>query len=121
LRNADSQTLATVNETVRDAQKLVRRLDTETVPAANQVLADLRPLVADAQKAVGSARGALEKAEATLGTVDGALDGGSALGYQIKTTLQELTAAARAFRNLSSYLERYPDSVIFGKSGKQGD
>jgi paraquat-inducible protein B len=121
LRNADSQTLAAVNETVRDAQKLVRRLDAETVPAANQVLADLRPLLADAQKAVGSARGALEKAETTLGAVDGTLDGGSALGHQLKTTLQELSAAARAFRDLSSYLERHPNSIIFGKNGKQGD
>jgi paraquat-inducible protein B len=117
VRRADKQTLTAVNETLRDTQQLVRRLHAETVPAANQVLTDLRPLVADVQKAVGRARVALEKAETTLVSVDGALEENSPLGYQIKTTLADVSAAARAFRSLSSYLERYPDAVIFGKNG----
>jgi phospholipid/cholesterol/gamma-HCH transport system substrate-binding protein len=121
LARADKQTLTALNETLKDTQQLVRRLEAETVPAANQVLADLRPLVADVRKAASSAGSALERAETTLASVDGTLDGDSPLGNQLKMTLQELTAASRAFRTLSNYLERHPNSVIFGKSGKQGD
>jgi len=120
LKRADGQTLVAVNETLKDVQQLARRLDAETVPAANQVLTDLRPLVGELQKAVGTARAALERAQATLASVDGAVDGGSPLGYQLRTTLQEVSAAARSFRSLSSYLERYPDAVIFGKNGGRG-
>jgi ABC-type sugar transport system ATPase subunit len=118
VRRVDRQTVPAVNETLQDTQQLVRRVHTETLPAANQVLTDLRPLVADVRQAVGRARVALEQAETTLVSVDGALEENSPLGYQIKTTLADVSAAARAFRSLSSYLERYPDAVIFGKNGK---
>jgi paraquat-inducible protein B len=71
--------------------------------------------VADVQKTVGSARGALERAESMLVSFDGAMADDSPLGWQINTTLQEVSALARAFRKLTDYLERYPDSMIFGK------
>lgn len=115
VRKLDGQTVNHVNETLVDARQLVRRLDGEMVPAAQQVLADLRPLVADVQKTVGSARGALERAESMLVSFDGAMADDSPLGWQINTTLQEVSALARAFRKLTDYLERYPDSMIFGK------
>ncbi len=115
VKRVDSQTITALNETLRDTQQLVRRVDAETVPAATQVLADLRPLVEEIGKAVAVARGALEQAEATLTTVDGALDERSSLRYEIRVTLQEVAAAARAFRVLSGYLERNPNAIIFGK------
>jgi len=118
VRRVDAQTVTAVNETLRDAQRLVQRVDTETVPAMNQFLADLRPLVEEVEKTAGTARGALERAETTLATADGVLGERSPLQYQLRATLQELAAAARAFRLLSSYLERHPDSVIFGKPVK---
>jgi paraquat-inducible protein B len=118
VRHVDGQTVTEVNETLKGAQRLVRRLDDETVPAANQVLADLRPLVDEMRGAAVVARGALEQAEATLVTVDGALEERSPLRNDIRVTLREISAAARAFRVLSSYLERNPDSVIFGKNGR---
>ena len=118
VRNVDGQTVTEVNETLKGARQLVRRLDDETVPAANQVLADLRPLVEEIRGTVGVARGALEQAEATLVTVDGALEERSPLRHDIRVTLREISAAARAFRVLSTYLERNPVSVIFGKNGR---
>jgi paraquat-inducible protein B len=120
VRRVDKQTVPALNGTLQDTQQLVRRVHAETLPAANQVLTDLRPLVADVRQAVGRARVVLERAETTLVSVDGALEENSPLGYQIKTTLADVSAAARAFRNLSSYLERYPDAVIFGKNGGRG-
>ena len=121
VRRLDDQTVTAVNGVLGDVQQLVRRLDAETIPAANQLLTDARPLVAEVQKTVGKARSALERAEMTLASVEGTVDGGSPLGYQIRTTLYDVSSAARAFRGLSSYLERYPDAVIFGKNGGRGD
>jgi paraquat-inducible protein B len=119
-RRVDGQTVPAVNETLGDAQRLVRRVDAETVPAVGQVLAELQPLVGDVIRTAGAARGALERAEATLNSVDGLLEERSSLRYQLRVTLQELAAAARAFRTLSSYLERRPEAVLFGKAGRGG-
>jgi paraquat-inducible protein B len=38
--------------------------------------------------------------------------------YHINTTLQEVSAAARSFRVLADYLDRHPEALLFGKSGK---
>jgi phospholipid/cholesterol/gamma-HCH transport system substrate-binding protein len=108
-----------VGKTAGATRELVRRVDTETVPAVSQLLADLGPLVQEIERTAGAARGALEKAETTLASVDGVLEEQSPLRYQLRVTLQELAAAARAFRTLSSYLERRPESVLFGK-GRRG-
>jgi paraquat-inducible protein B len=114
----DSQTVTAVNETVRDAQQLVRHVDATTVPAMNQVLADLRPLVAETERTAGAARGALEQAQKALLNAENVMEDRSPLQYQLRLTLQEVAAAARAFRALSSYLERHPDALLFGKDGK---
>jgi hypothetical protein len=39
--------------------------------------------------------------------------------YQLSVTLDELAGAARAIRLLADYIERNPNSVVFGRS--QGD
>jgi paraquat-inducible protein B len=118
VQRVDSQTVTALNDTLRDAQKLVQNVDAQTMPAVNQFIGELRPLIAEFEKTAGTARGALERAETTLATVDGVVGDRSPLQYQLRLTLQELAAAARAFRMLSTYLERNPDSVIFGKPAR---
>jgi paraquat-inducible protein B len=118
VRNLDGKTVTEVNDTLKAARQLVQRVDDETVPAANQILADLRPLVEEMRGAATVARGALEQAEATLATVDGAMEERSPLRHEVRVTLREVAGAARAFRVLSNYLERNPDSVIFGKNSR---
>ena len=118
VRNLDDKTVAELNDTLVAARQLVQRVDGETVPAANQLLTDLRPLVEDLRGAAVVARSALEQAEVTLATVDGALEEGSPLRHEVRVTLRELAGAARSFRVLSNYLERNPSSVIFGKNSR---
>ena len=120
VRRLDSQTVTAVNETVRDAQQVLRHVDAQTVPAVNQVLADLRPLVEEVGKTAGAARRALEQAQKALVSAESVMEDGSPLQYQMRLTLQEVAAAARAFSALSRYLERHPDAVLFGKDGKGG-
>ena len=80
-----------------------------------QTLGDLRPLVSRLEAAADSARAALDKSQAVLADADTALNPDWGLGYQLSQTLRELSDAARSFRALTSYLERHPDAVLFGR------
>lgn len=117
-QHVDSQTVPAMTGAFRDAGQLARRLDAETVPAVTQVVTDVRPLVEEFVKTVEAARAALEQAQTTLATAQEAVDDRSPLQFQIQTTLQEVSGAARAIRTLSNYLERHPEAVLFGKGGK---
>ena len=39
------------------------------------------------------------------------------VGYELVKTLRELSEAARSLRDLTDYLERHPNAVIFGRKG----
>ena len=98
-------------DTVPAATQVLRQLDKETVPAATQLLARVQQLAANFEKTSDAGRLVLEQ-------VNSSLDDGSPLRYQLDLTLRELTSASRSFRMLASSLEQNPDSVIFGKRGK---
>jgi paraquat-inducible protein B len=117
-RRIDAETVPAANRLLSDAQQVARRLEAETVPAATQVLTDLRPLLGETAKTVEAARAALEQAQQTLATSQEAVEERSPLQFQIRTTLQDVSGAARAIRSLSNYLERHPEAVLFGKDGK---
>ena len=117
-RRVEAETVPAANQLLGDAQQLARRLEAETVPAATRVLTDLRPLLGETVKTVEAARAALEQAQKTLATSQEVVEERSPLQFQIRTTLQEVSGAARAVRNLSDYLERHPEAVLFGKGGK---
>jgi paraquat-inducible protein B len=117
-RRIEGETVPAANQLLGDAQQVARRLEAETVPAATQVLTDLRPLLGQTVKTVEAARATLEQAQQTLAISQEAVEEGSPLQFQIRTTLQEVSGAARAIRSLSNYLERHPEAVLFGKEGK---
>jgi len=89
-------TMANLNRTTADLQKLVKNLDASTVPAANATL---------------------EQAKKTLIKVDRLLNAESPTGHELKRALGELADAARNISILVDYLERHPDSLVFGKDG----
>ncbi len=117
-QHVDSQTVPAATGAFRDAGQLARRIDSETVPSVTQVLTDVRPLVGQLVKTVEAAGAALEQAQRTLATAQDAVEERSPLQFQIQSTLQEVSGAARAIRTLSNYLERHPEAVLFGKGGK---
>ena len=86
--------MAHLNKTTEDLQKLVQNLDASVVPAANATL---------------------EQTHKTLIKVDRLLSAESPTGHELKRALGELADAARNISILVDYLERHPDSLVFGK------
>ena len=119
------KTLATLNQnlepilreskaTVTSANALVQ----DSRSMVNDVHRDVRPVLAGAEKSMAAATTALDTANATLQkaqsaivTVEGAVGPDSALNE----TLLALKNAARSVKNLTDYLERHPESLVFGK------
>lgn len=109
LRSAETA-LADVPKLVNDVRGLVAKADPQIEP----LLASLRKASESAQGTLDQARVTLDQARVTLGGVDGVLGQDSAIGYELVQTLRELRETARALRSLADYLERVPDSVVYG-------
>lgn len=90
-----------------------------TLEEARGAVADARTLVGNVDSKVDpfadSAITALDQAERALVSVDAAIKPGSAVSYQLSVTLQELADAARSIRVLAEYLDRNPNSIVFGR------
>jgi paraquat-inducible protein B len=94
--------LVTLNQTLADADKLVKRFNTDLVP--------------ETKGAIVEARRALEAAERTFSSADKVFLGPDApVQQEFRDALQELASAARALRVLVDFLERHPDSLLKGK------
>lgn len=102
-----STTMGNVSKLTQDASKLTQNVDGR-VP-------EIMTSFTDAAK---SAQKALAQAQQTLGSVNGAVEPNSPVRYELVKALGELTEAARALRALADYLDRYPNSVVFGRSDK---
>ncbi|RKE39457.1 paraquat-inducible protein B [Paraburkholderia sp. BL23I1N1] len=85
-------------QTLADADTLLRRLDTEVAPQARDALA--------------AARTALDSANS-------ALQPDSGLQQGVGDAMSELARTAAAFRTLADYLERHPEALIRGKPEDQ--
>src|SRR5262249_35560078 len=108
-----------------DLKAAVAHLD-DAVKGAHSAISEARATLADARKLVGdadarvdpvfdSAAAALDQARATLATVEGAVEPGADVRHQLTRSLTELAEAARAIRELADYLERNPNSIVFGR------
>lgn len=88
------KTMANLSETTASLEKLMQKLDANVAPAATDTL---------------------KQTQTTLIKVDRLLNADSPTGHELKRALAELADAARNISILMDYLERHPDSVIFGK------
>ena len=94
--------LGTLNQTLKDADTLVNRVDAQWVPEGTKTLEDLRRAIADADRVV-------KNADTTLFSKD------APAPQDLRDMLQEITRAARSVRVLVDYLERHPDTLLRGK------
>jgi paraquat-inducible protein B len=95
--------IASLNQTLKDADTLVKRIDTQLVPEGTRTLEDLRRAIATA--------------DSVLKNTDTAFYGKDSPAPQdLRDTLQEVTRAARSVRVLVDYLERHPEMLIRGKT-----
>jgi paraquat-inducible protein B len=97
--------LVSLDQTLKDASKAVNRIDTDVTPGLKTTLDDL-------QGTIGVVDRVLKNTDATLVGKDAPAQ------QELRDALQEITRAARSLRVLADYLERHPDSVIWGKSEK---
>jgi paraquat-inducible protein B len=86
--------LQSLDVTLKDADKLVKRMNAEVVPEVRMTL---------------------EEARKTLGAAKQTLSADAPLQQDLRETLRELARTAQSLRVLTDYLERHPESLIRGK------
>ena len=118
--------LAGVSMTLQDASKAVNRIDTDVTPelkttlqAASLALGTVDGMLKnEVNTTLEELRRALATADGVLKSTDAALLGKDAPGQlELREALQEVTRAARSLRGLTDFLERHPESLIWGKNG----
>jgi paraquat-inducible protein B len=85
-----------LNETLKNADKLFKQLDTQVAPEA---------------------RDTLSAAKQTFATAEATLQQDSPLQSDVRGALKELTRTLQSLNALSDYLERHPESLLQGKPG----
>jgi paraquat-inducible protein B len=144
LQRVDAQTaqvVARLNDTldaatalIRDSQQLVRRVDTQVLPMSTGIqktLDSVRTTLQDSQQLLRHVDGRVTpmaenlmetstRLRATITRVQQVVDGDVVRILQdTNKTLQEFSGTARSMRLLADYLERNPDSLIYGKAGNR--
>jgi paraquat-inducible protein B len=139
--NHTEQLTARLNDTleaatilIRDSQQLVRRVDTQVLPISTGIqktLDTLRTTLQDSQQLLRHVDGRVTpmadnlmetstRLRATITRVQQVVDGDVVRILQdTNKTLQEFSGTARSLRLLADYLERNPDSLIYGKAGNR--
>jgi paraquat-inducible protein B len=105
--NLDSRlgpVLDSVEQTVQTAGGLMRNLDGQ-----------ITPLSGTFQDTAQAATSTIEHAEQTLDRMDAILSQDSQVVYQLNSTLNELSAAARSIKTWADYMERHPEALLRGK------
>jgi paraquat-inducible protein B len=111
-----------LKETLGDARKLVKRVDRQVDPLANearQTFKDIGTLARNLNSRVGEVATSLEK---TLTAARGVISPDSPLVVELEDTLKKISAMSQSIRELADYLEQHPESLIRGKKkpgGKQ--
>jgi paraquat-inducible protein B len=125
-----TESLRTLKTTLADVQQMARNMDKQVEVAVasftttmgnvskltQNVDGRVPEMLTSITEATKAAQKTLEQAQQTLGSVNGAIEPNSPVRYEMVKALRELTEAARALRVLADYLDRYPNSVIFGRS-----
>jgi paraquat-inducible protein B len=82
-------------------------------------LKNLNPAVGELKPTLEQAKGALANLQKSTAELNQLLKPDSALRYQLDSSLSEISAAAASIQQLSDFLQRHPNSILFGrKPGK---
>jgi len=109
VRAGIDQTLAEARAGIGDARKLIANIDEQTTPLMSRI-----------QKATESAQIALEQADTTLKSIEGLVDEGTKLRYEVSAALREVGAASRSVRVLADFIEQHPDAILRGRAVQNG-
>jgi paraquat-inducible protein B len=123
---------AALTQTLKETEKLVANMNRELVPLLSNVNGtvsdtrtlvqgfsrDMRPVLISTEKTLGTATKALDTATGILRESKHALGSVEALAAPdapLWQSLEALRDAAQSTKDLTDYLERHPDSIIYGK------
>jgi len=93
-----------LDETVREARSAVRKIDGQIGTLGESI-----------QRTIESADATLTLAQKAVENIEGGVGEDSTLVYQLNKSLEEINALTRSVRVLADYLERHPESVLWGK------
>jgi paraquat-inducible protein B len=116
---------AVLTKTLQDTEKLVANLNRNLVPLVNnmngtvtdtrtmvqQFTREMRPVLTSTEKTLSTATSVLQESKHTLNSVDAI----AAPNAPLWQSLEALRDAAQSTKDLTDYLERHPDSIIYGK------
>ncbi|MFP4309559.1 MAG: MlaD family protein [Desulfococcaceae bacterium] len=105
----------TLHRELKAAVANIQRLTETAGGTVERLDGDVAAIAETLQSAARSADRAMVQAEATLRAAEGITSKDTPLGYQLYLTLEDLSDAARAFRNLSETLSRNPEVLLRGK------
>ncbi|HAR94579.1 MAG TPA: hypothetical protein DCR97_01230 [Deltaproteobacteria bacterium] len=109
--------LLSASQGVDEIRQLVRNLDSQLEPAATSmknVSASLEPLAKDAAATLARANSLISKMD------DAAADSPIVL-HRLNQAMEEMEHAARSISTLAEYLEKQPDSLVWGKRSTKGE
>jgi paraquat-inducible protein B len=112
------QTMPKVDEALVSIRKLATNADgsvTRLTASLEQTSDATREAMQQAAAAIKQSDSALKAAEAVMINVNGIMDENSPTVYEFRKSMREVSAAARTIRLLSSYVERNPRALIFGR------
>jgi paraquat-inducible protein B len=109
------QLLANINAQVKPLTESLKSTSDQADRLLSNATADLPQLIGGAKQVMKSANVALNQADQTLRTAQGAIAPTSPLYFEINGTLREIRNAAVSLRTLADYLERNPNALLTGK------
>jgi paraquat-inducible protein B len=78
-------------------------------------LKNLNPAIDDLKPVLDQAKNSLANLQKATGELNRLLKPDSSLRYQLDSSLSQIGAAAESIQRLSDFLQRHPNSVIFGR------
>jgi paraquat-inducible protein B len=87
----------------------------ESFDQLTATLKNLNPAIGDLKPTLEQAKGALINLQRSTAELDQILKPDSSLRYQLDSLLSEINAAAASIQQLSDFLQRHPNSILFGR------
>jgi paraquat-inducible protein B len=109
-----------LKKTLRDARKLVNRVDRQVDPLAKdskRTVRDIGKLARNLDSRVGEVATNLNK---TLSSARGVISEDSPLVVELEETLKKISAMSQSIRELADFLEEHPEDLIRGKKKPRG-